>query len=285
MKKIIIPVICLLLVCYLLACGKKQKIEIEAFCGSASKPAIEECAAAFEKKTGIKVNLHFSGAGTMLSQMKMSGRGDIYIPASPDYMLKAEREKVVKPETVKIVAYLVPAIIVQKGNPKNIRGLSDLAKPKIRLATGNPDSVCIGLYAFEILSKANLLKQVSTNFVTLGGSGSKTAALVSTKAVDAILGWRVFAKWNPDTTENVLLKPEEIVRIAYMPAGISTFSKFPNQAKEFIEFLTDKQGQEIFTKWGYLATEKAARKFAPKAIIGGEYKLPSDYTPLTSVRP
>ncbi|MBU2530482.1 MAG: substrate-binding domain-containing protein, partial [Elusimicrobia bacterium] len=104
----------------------------------------------------------------------------------------------------------VPAINVQKGNPKNIRGLSDLAKPNIRLATGNPESVCIGLYAFEILIKSNFMEKVGKNFVTFAGSGSKTAALLSTKVVDAILGWRVFAKWNPDTTENVLLKRKKL---------------------------------------------------------------------------
>ncbi|MBU2530481.1 MAG: hypothetical protein KKD35_05520 [Elusimicrobia bacterium] len=67
-----------------------------------------------------------------------------------------------------------------------------------------------------------------------------------------------------------------------MPVGVSTFSKYPKQAEEFIKFLTSSQGQEIFTKCGYLATEEAAREFAPKAIIGGEYKLPSDYTLLIS---
>jgi len=276
MKKIIIPSLCLLIFC-LLGCGQNKKIEIEAFCGSASKPAMEECAGAFEKKTDIKVNLHFSGSGTMLSQMKLSHKGDIYIPGSPDYMLKAEKENIIKPKTVRILAYLIPAICVQKGNPKNIKNLSDLTKPKIRIAIGNPESVCVGLYAIEILSKTKFLNTISKNIVTLGGSCSKTAALLPMNAVDAILGWRVFAKWNPLTTEAVLLKSDEIVRIAYIPAGISTFSKHPKEAKKFIDFLTSKQGQKFFTKWGYLPTENEARKFAPKAKIGGEYKLPLDY--------
>ena len=73
------------------------------------------------------------------------------------------------------------------------------------------------------------------------------------------------------------MTPKEIVRIAYVPAGVSTFSKYPKEAKEFIEFLAGEKGQEIFSKWGYLPTEEAAKKFAPKAEIGGEYKLPPDY--------
>jgi molybdate transport system substrate-binding protein len=77
---------------------------VTAFCGSASKPAIEEAAQAFEEETGIKVYLNFSGSGTMLSQLKISEEGDLYIPGSPDYMVKAERDGVVYYDYVKILA-------------------------------------------------------------------------------------------------------------------------------------------------------------------------------------
>ena len=257
--------------------SESSKTEISAFCGSASKPAMEECARIFKRETGIKVLLHFSGSGTMLSQMKMSRRGDIYIPGTPDYMIKAEKEDIVRKDTIKIIAYLVPSILVRKGNPKSIHGLEDLSKPGIRVAIGNPDSVCVGLYAVEILSRAELLKKVSRNIVTLGGSCSKTAALIPMQAVDAIIGWRVFSKWNPETTEAVFINPEFIPRIAYIPAAVSTFTQKSGEAKIFINFLTGKKGQKIFAKWGYLPTEKQARYFAPDAKIGGEYILPSNF--------
>ncbi len=254
--------------------GKK---EISAFCGSASKPAMEECAKVFEKKSGIKVVLHFSGSGTMLSQMKMSHRGDIYIPGTPDYMIKAEKDGIARKDTVRIIAYLVPSIIVQKGNPKGIKGLKDLARSGIRVAIGNPESVCVGLYAVEILQKAGLLDAVSKNIVTLGGSCSKTAALIPMKAVDAIIGWRVFSKWNPEATEAVAIRPADVPRLAYIPAAISTFTSNFRDSKGFIDFLVGKTGQAIFARWGYIATEKEARKFAPNARIGGEYILPKGF--------
>ena len=159
----------------------------------------------------------------------------------------------------------------------NIQNLSDLTRQGTRVAIGNPESVCVGLYAVEILEKANLLKDIGKNIVTLGGSCSKTASLIPMKAVDAIIGWRVFTKWNPETTDVVFLKPEQIPRIAYISAAISTFSKHPEEAKKFIEFLTTKNAQQIFAKWGYISTEKEAKKFAPDAKIGKEYKLPDTF--------
>jgi len=255
---------------------------ITAFCGAASKPAMEETAKAFAGKTGTMVYLNFGGSGTMLSQMKMSKSGDLYIPGSPDYMRKAGKDGVIDPNTVKILSYLVPAILVQEGNPKNIQTLSDLARPGIRVGIGDPGSVCVGLYAYGILEHNDLVNEVhkARSIVTHAESCSKTASLVALKAVDAILGWRVFSVWHPDTIDVVYLKPEQIPRLSYIPGAISTFTKDRKSAQKFLDFLTSPEGQEIFAKRGYIATESEARKFAPNAEIGGEYKLPKTYQPL-----
>ena len=262
-----------------------QPKRLQAFCGAASKPAMEECAAAFEKKTGIGVDLQFGGSGAMLSALKMSGRGDLYIPGSPDYMLMAERDGIVEPNTSKIIAYLVPAILVQPGNPKTIKALEDLAKPGTTVGIGNPQAVCVGLYAVEILDNAGLLDAVGKNIVVHVESCDKTAALLSLKKVDAIIGWSVFSKWNPEAIEAVMLDPNRLPRLAYIPAGVCKTAKDKDEAKRFIEYLASKDGQAIFAKWGYLATEEAARKFAPKAKIGGEYQLPANYKPPSDKKP
>ena len=261
------------------AAGSESEKRITAFCGSASKPAMEEASAQFEQETGIRVDLHFSGSGTMLSHMKMARRGDLYIPGSPDYMSKAIRERMVEPESVAIIAYLVIAIDVQHGNSKNIQTLADLARPGVRVGIGNPEAVCVGLYAVEVLERNGLLKEVQNNIVTHAPSCSATASLVAMQKVDAVIGWRVFSKWNPDKIDAVLLKPHEIPRLAYIPAAISTYSQNKEGAQRFINFLISSEGQKIFAKWGYIATEKEVRTFAPQAEIGGEYRLPVDYSP------
>ncbi len=255
---------------------------ISVFAGSASKPALEEAAAAFEEETGIKVYLTFGGSGTMLSQLKIAREGDLYIPGSPDYMQLAEEGGVIKPETIEILAYLVPAILVQEGNPKDIQSLQDLIVAGIDVGVGAPQTVCVGLYAYEILEFNGLLKEIQQagTIVTHAESCSKTAALITLDAVDAILGWRVFAEWEPDDIDVVLLEPQQIVRLAYVPGAVSTFSQDEESAQMFLDFLGSAQGQQIFARWGYLATEEAARQYAPDAQIGGEYQLPENYQPL-----
>ena len=253
---------------------------LTAFSGAASKPALDEAAFSFEKQTGIKVYLTYGGSGAVLSQIKLSKSGDLYIPGSPDYIAKAERDGVIDPGSAKIISYLVPVIAVQHGNPKNIQSLSDLARPGVKVGIGNPEAVCLGLYSIEILDSNHLLEPVSRNIVTYAESCEKTATLLVLKSVDAVIGWHVFHDWNPDDTDIVYLKPEQIPRIGYIPAAVSVYTRDGETAGKFIDFLTSRPGQDIFKKWGYIATEAEARKFAPNAHIGGEYELPDTYRSL-----
>jgi len=253
---------------------------ITAFCGAASEVPMEEAAKVFEARTGTKVELIWGGSGSVMSQMKLSRRGDLFIPGSPDYMDMAIAQGLVEADSVKIIAYLVPTINVQRGNPMKIRELKDLARPGVRVAIGNPEYVCVGLYAVEILDKNGLLKAVEKNIVTHAASCSATAGLINLKKVDAILGWNVFEQWNPGKTESIYLQPEQVPRLAYIPAAITkNFATNRAAAQAFIDFLISSEGQAIFTKYGYPASEKEVRNYAPKAQIGGEYKLPQEYRP------
>jgi molybdate transport system substrate-binding protein len=262
------------------ACAPKTQKSVTAFVGSASKPPMEEAAQAFEKETGIKVYANYGGSGTMLSQIELSKSGDIYIPGSQDYMTKAERAGAVDAASVQKVAYLVPVIGVQHGNPKNIQSLADLARPGVKVGIGNPEAVCLGLYAVEILDHNNLLADVGKNIVVQAESCEKIATLISLKSVDAVIGWDVFHQWGPDNIDVVYIQPDHLPRLAYVPAAVSTFAADNDSAQKFIDFLVSAEGQAIFKKWGYISNEGDARRFAPEAEIGGEYQLPAGYQEL-----
>jgi molybdate transport system substrate-binding protein len=251
------------------------------FAGAASKPPTEEVARVFGHKANVQVRLTFGGSGFVLSQMKLSGRGDVYFPGSSDFMVKAQREKLVFPETERIVTYLVPAINVQKGNPRNIHSLRDLLKPGLRLAIADPEGVCVGTYAVEVVEKnlrAEERDQFRKNLVTTVESCEKTANIISLKGVDAVIGWRVFQSWDPDRIETLLFKPEEIPRIGYIPAAVSAFTRNRALAEDFVRFLTQTEAREIFRRHGYLMDVGEARRYAlPETPVGGEYVLPGSW--------
>ena len=258
--------------------GAMARPSLEIFVGSATKPAIEEAAQLYETQSGSKVLMHFGGSGKMLSEMKLGRRGDLYLPGSSDFMELAKREHLVLPDTEKRVAYLIPAINVPAGNPKNIRTLDDLARPGLRVGIARPDSVCVGLFAAEVLERAGLASRVRPNIVTHAESCEKTAQLVVLGTVDAVLGWEVFHFWQPERIDTVFLAPDQVARIGYIPIAVSTFSTQHALAQQFIDFLVNGQGQTIFRKWHYLTSVEEARKqVRPDTPVGGEWKLPAGW--------
>ena len=263
----------------LVSAGEEERLMI--FAGAASKPPTEEAAKQFEKKTGVKVDLLFGGSGYVLTQMILGKQGDIYFPGSSDYMELAKKKKAVFPETEKYIVYLVPAINVQKGNPKNIKSLKDLLIPGLKVAIANPEGVCVGAYAVEIIEK-NFTpaekEQFKTNLINYTESCEKTATAISLKAADAVIGWSVFQYWDPERIETVPLKDSEVIRIGYIPVAISTFTHNKELAQQFIDFLLSEEGKEIYRKYSYFMTpDEAAAWIGVKKPVGGEYAVPQEW--------
>jgi molybdate transport system substrate-binding protein len=267
-------VLTLLAACPAVAGDKPRPLMV--FAGSASQPPLEEAAKAFEKKTGIPVTLHLGGSGAMLSQIRLTGRGDLYIPGSPDYLEIAREQNLVEGEAT-ILAYLVPAIIVTKGNPLRIQTLDDLARPGLKVGMADPDGVCVGLYAVEVLTANGLAAKVKPNLRGQVESCARAASMIPLGMADAVLGWREFAAWNPAAMEAVLLRPDQVPRLAYVPAVRIRGSGNPAGAAAFTAFLTSAEGEAIFRKWGYLTREAEVRTMAPQARIGGIYRLPEGW--------
>jgi len=251
------------------------------FAGAASKPATEEAVRIFKERFGISVDVVFGGSGFVLSQMKLTKRGDLYFPGSSDFMEVAKRESLVYLDSENTVVYLLPAINVQKGNPKAIHALKDLTRGEIRLAIANPETVCVGTYAVEIFEKNLTLDEktkVRKNIINYTESCEKTANAISLKAVDAVLGWRVFHFWDPNRIETIYLKPAEIPRIGYIPIAISKFTRNKALAQKFMDFLLSLDGKGIFRKYHYLMDLQEARPFTkPDTPVGGEYILPKEW--------
>jgi len=251
------------------------------YVGAASKPPAEEAARLFETKTGIKVDLNVGGSGTILSQMKLTRKGDVYFPGSSDYMEIAKRDGVVYPETEVRIVYLVPSINVRRGNPKNIRSLKDLTRPGLKVAIANPENVCVGAYAVEIIEKQFSKAEKAAfrkNIVNYAESCEKTANIVALNMVDAVLGWSVFEHWDPERIETVRLKAEDIIRVGYISAAVSVYTKDRALAQRFIDFLLSPEGKAIYRKYHYFMTpDEAFAWIGTKKPIGGEYIVPEEW--------
>lgn len=246
---------------------------LRVFFGSVAEVPVREIIQLYETKTGVRIEANFGSSGSLLSSMEVAKVGDIYAPDSLDFMYRANEVNVTNPDSVKILAYMVPAIIVPKGNPKNITSLEDLAKPGVRVSIGDPQSVAIGAYAAELLqinnltSKESLWKAVKPNIAAYADSASRLASLVAMGSVDAIIGWSVMNYWNSSNTDIVWITPAKIPRIAYIPAAICTYTEDLEKAQDFLDYLVSSDAQAVFHNDHYFTTVDEAMQYAPNAQV------------------
>jgi molybdate transport system substrate-binding protein len=283
MKEYVVLVVALLPPLVVMGCSDRAHgpVPLLAYVGAASKPPTEEAAARYEQRTGVKVKLVFGGSGHVLSQMRLAKEGDIYFPGSSDYMEKAKRDGDVFADSERVIVYLVSAINVQKGNPRRIRTLRDLTRPGVTVAIANPEGVCVGAYAVEIVERnfsPEERQAFRNNLANYTESCEKTATAVSLKMVDAVIGWSVFEHWDPERIETVALPKEQIARIGYIPVAVSKFTNNRAAAQAFIDYLAGPEGRAVYTRHHYFASaEEAAAYIGDAKPVGGEYQVPDDW--------
>jgi molybdate transport system substrate-binding protein len=254
---------------------------LQIFCGAAFKKPVEEITEIFQGTTGMKVSAVYAGIGTLFSQILLTKQGDLFLAPSPDIMEKAGRKGLIVPDSVRGMAFVVPCINVQKGNPKEISGLKDLLKPGVKVAIANPETVFIGALAVEIIESALAKEeriQLRSNIVTYAEDFNKLATFLVLKQVDAIIGFHYLEGWYPDKVESIRLKPGEVYRIGASRAGVISFSKNKGAAQKFIDFLSSAESAKIFRKYHYFnSPDEAFVWLGAKKPIGGEYVLPSEW--------
>ncbi len=251
------------------------------FCGAAFKKPMEEIVGIYEKRSGAGVNVIYASVGTLFSQILLSKQGDVFVVPSPDIMARAKAKGVIKSGSVKDIAYVAPCINTQKGNPKKIHGLKDLARPGIRVGLANPEIVYIGAIAVEIIDRslsADEKRALKDNIVTYVEDFNKLATLIVLKQVDAVVGMHFLEGWYPDKTATVKFKPGEVQRIGSAQAAIISYTVKKDEAGRFVDFLASREAQDVFRKYHYFGTAGEAFSWVGAAKpIGGEFAVAGEW--------
>ncbi|MDP2896219.1 MAG: substrate-binding domain-containing protein, partial [bacterium] len=107
---------------FLTSCREEQdkqagaKPRLLLYCGAGIRTAAAEIVEAFEKKHGVVIETDYAGSNILLSRIKLSGKGDLYMPGEAEYVRQAAAEGLVA--SSRDACYFVPVILVRKGNPK-----------------------------------------------------------------------------------------------------------------------------------------------------------------------
>ncbi len=236
--------------------------ELLVFAAAGTKSPVDAAAAAFQKKYGTKITINYGGAGEVLSNMVMAKKGDIFIAPEQRYMSSAKKMGAVdNSSSPNVLAYMIPVIGVQKGNPLNIQSLADLGKSGVKIAIGTANTTLLGQIVPDMLKKAGVYDSVNPNIVTTVPMCSNIITYLKTKQVDAGIIWNYFSVTNPSDVDIVWIPAQYVTAIGEIQAAVTTYSQESWTAQQFINFLASADGQAIFKQNGYIVDKSEADKY------------------------
>jgi molybdate transport system substrate-binding protein len=191
----------------------------------------------------------FAGSDELAAQIRQGATPDVYAAANTSLPEELHAEGLLERPVIFATNRLVLAV---PAGSEDVRSLSDLTRPGIRIAVGD-DDVPVGIYTREVLdrlpsgeSESILANVGSTEPDVLG-----IAAKLAQGAVDAGFVYRSDVAASGGRLEGIELPARLRPDVAY-GAGAVTDSERPDEAAEFVNGLLGPEGQTALRQAGLL---------------------------------
>jgi molybdate transport system substrate-binding protein len=219
---------------------------LKVYCGISMRPVAEELAREYERETGAAIEFDFGGSETLLPRIEVAGTGDLFITHDPFGDELARKGKV---ERYVVGGWLIPVLIVARGNPLQLRGLADLAKPGVKLGMMDARHSTCGQIVRDRLAEKGLAESVDANVKVEKRSHQDLALDVALGALDAALVWNFSAELNRERVEGLWLDepfPETRLVVCLLKS-----TRQRERAEGFLALCESERGRAVFGKFGY----------------------------------
>ena len=191
---------------------------------------------------GTKVTFNFAGSQALATQIRQGAPADVFASADTTNMDKV-KDLVGTPQSF---ASNLLQIVVEKGNPKGVKGLDDLARSDLKVVLA-AEEVPAGKYAKQVLDQAGVRVQPVSQednvkaVVTKVALGEADAGIVYVTDVTA----------GGDKLEGVDIPTEQNVVATYPMATVKA-SRNQDQAQAFVDLGRSAEGQGVLESFGFL---------------------------------
>jgi molybdate transport system substrate-binding protein len=217
--------------------------EIKVFAAASLTAAFTEIGQRYTAANGgAKVTFNFAGSQALATQIQQGAPADVFASADLTNMDKVKDLT----GTPRNFASNLLQIVVEKGNPRNVQGLDDLANPDLKVVLAAPE-VPAGKYAAEILGKAG----VTVKAVSEEDNVKAVVTKVSLGEADAGIVYVTDVTAGGDKVEGVAI-PEDQNVLATYPIATVKASKAQDQAQAFVDLVLEAEGQQVLEGHGFL---------------------------------
>jgi len=238
--------------------------EITIFAGTILRPAILDTVKEFEAREGIPhVNTKFAGCGILVGDMKTGSRPDLFIACDKqflDHSVNKEADTKVRDlfidEEVLSTDKLV--ILVRKGNPHNIKSLTDLTKDGLQVGVGHDQQCALGLLTRQAIeapgrTDADRLKlhaAVTKNVVVTQPAGDLLIVeMRAKKSLDAVVTYLSNAVGREAEFDAIELQGPCSTAVQPLAVGMNT--KYPHLTRRLVQRLHTEESKKRFTDNGF----------------------------------
>lgn len=187
---------------------------------------------------------NFGSSSTLATQITSGAPADVFASADDVNMQKLVDAKLNDGAPTFFVGNRLQ-IAVAAGNPKQIAGLADLARPGLILVLAGP-TVPAGRYSLDALRKAGVNVRPASQEVDVRAVLNKVAL----GEADAGIVYVTDVKAAGTRVTGVEI-PEQHQVIARYPIVVVKDSKKPRLARAYVEFLLSDEGQTLLAEFGF----------------------------------
>lgn len=223
-----------------------DKPELTIFAGSMLRPAIEDAIAEFSEREGVLVSCAFSGCGILVGQMKTGQMPDAYFACDNEFMTQVAEWF---PSPVDVSQNEL-AILVAKGNPFDIRSLSDLTNPEIRVGIGHEKQCAMGWLTQKTFSESGIKSELMENVISQAPAGDLLVNQLLAGGIDAAVAYLSNAAGMAEELEAIPIDGLSC-SIATQPWAVHEETEFPNMANRLFRTISSKENQEVFRSIGF----------------------------------
>jgi len=224
----------------------KPSGQLLVFAATSLKAAFDQIGAGFEKANpDVTVKFNYNGSSSLATSINQGAPADVFASAAPSNM-KTVTDAGHASGTPKIFARNQGEIMVEAGNPHNIKSLSDLANPAIKVVVCAPDVPC-GALAQAIFKSAGVTVKPVSEETNVGGVVTK----VTLGEADAGIVYVTDVKANESKAAGVPI-PADQNQITDYP--IVQVKDAPNAkaATAFISYVLGPDGQKVLASFGFM---------------------------------
>ncbi len=216
------------------------------YSGAGLKKPVQAIGSAFTNTTGIPVVFNFQGSGNLLTQMDITRKGDVFIPGGTSDFKKGQEKGLVS--DYELLAYHVPMIAVQKGNPDNIVKIQDFTQPGLKIGLGDIKATAIGAAGDALFSDLGITADIEKNVVLRAATINELVTAMNAGTIDASLLTK--DQIDEKTMDAIPLEGVNDY-VLIVPIGVTTFSMQSEKAQQFVDFAASDEGKAFFKKFGF----------------------------------